>query len=94
MGQTKRLLKTRLQEHKNDIKKVSSQSVITRHRLELNHDFNWEQTKILDEECSYYKRLTSEMVHIGRQSNGLNKQSDTELLSDIYIPILNLLPTL
>jgi len=33
------------------------------------------------------------MVHIKRQHHGINKQNDTELLPDIYLPIIHSLPT-
>jgi len=44
----------------------------------------------VDNEPSYSKRLIFEMIHIKKQSE-LNKQSDTELLSDTYLPIIELL---
>jgi len=41
IGQTKRLLKTRIKEHTTDInKKNGSLSVISNHRLEHKHEFN------------------------------------------------------
>jgi len=41
VGQTKRLLKTRVKERRTDIKKSSdSLSVLSDHRLELIHDFD------------------------------------------------------
>ena len=88
VGQTKRQLKTRVSEHKADIKKASSPSVISIHRIGSNHDFDWENVKILDKEPSYVKRSISEMLFIKKQQNGLNKQSDTELLSEAYLPFL------
>jgi len=52
------MLTTRVAEHKNDInKKASKHSVITDHRLELNHEFDWENPTILDKEKFYYRRL-------------------------------------
>ena len=41
--------------------------------------------KILDKAPSYNKRLISEMVHIKTQKLGLNKQNDTESLSNYYL---------
>jgi len=92
VGQTKRQLSTRLKEHMSDIKKKNDTlSVISNHRLEYNHDMNWGEATILDKESSYVKRIVSEMVHIKKQHNGLNKQSDTDLLSDAYLPIIEIL---
>jgi len=51
VGQTSRQLKTRISEHHNYINKnITTQSVITECRLLFNHDFDWEDVKILDSE--------------------------------------------
>ncbi|KYN21863.1 hypothetical protein ALC57_05757 [Trachymyrmex cornetzi] len=89
IGQTKRKLRTRIKEHKNDYKKpMNNLSVVSRHILEFNHAMDWDNTNIVDSEQSYYKRMISEMIHIKKQKNSLNKQSDTERLPDVYIPII------
>ncbi|EZA55678.1 hypothetical protein X777_04187 [Ooceraea biroi] len=65
VGQTKRRFNTRINEHKNDIKKRSrTPSVISDHRFTFDHDFEWNDVKIIDIESSYKKRLISEMVNI------------------------------
>jgi len=91
VGQTKRLLKTRIKEHVNDIKKSGSPSVISNHRLSHNHDFDWEGIRILDNERSWNKKIVSKMIHIKRQSCDINKQSDTDLLPEIYFPVIDML---
>jgi len=50
---------------------------------------DWENVKVLDFEPKYYKRLISEMIHIKKQKNGLNLNSDTELLDESYFDILD-----
>jgi len=95
--QTKRQLRTRSYQtmrpdHVININKKSrSLSVISNHRLENNHEMNWNDVKIMDNEPFYGKKLISEMIHIKEQPYGLNKQSDTDLLSDTYLPIIELL---
>jgi len=90
VGQTKRQVKTRIKEHKNNSKLLSSKpSVITEHILEYSHSFNWDNIKILDTESNYYKRAVSEMLHIKEQANGINAQKDTELLDNAYFDILD-----
>jgi len=90
VGQTKRQLKTRLKEHKNNIKlDQSKHSVISEHITKYNHSFDWENTKIIDYESRYYKIIISEMIHIKEQKVSLNLNSDTELLDDSYFDILN-----
>jgi len=49
MGQTKRKLKTRLNEHIKNIKlDPQKHSVISDHILEHDHSFDWKSIKILD----------------------------------------------
>jgi len=56
VGQTKRKFNTRVTEHKNDINKnTGKHSVITEHRLDKNHEFDWDNPEILDKERFYYK---------------------------------------
>jgi len=48
VGQTKRQLKTRLREHKNNIRHDSKHTVVSEHIVNFNHAFNWENVQILD----------------------------------------------
>jgi len=85
----KRKLSKRV-EHKKDInKKTSNHTVITEHKLEYNHEFDWENPVILDNEKQYYKRLILEMINIKTQKNTINLQPDTALLQQPYLEILN-----
>jgi len=91
VGQTKRQLATRIREHMADInKKSGTLSVITNHRLESN-EMQWNEVLIVDSELSYSykKRLISEMIHIKKQQQLLNKQNDTDMLSNVYHPIID-----
>jgi hypothetical protein len=88
VGQTGRLLKTRINEHRNHINRNTTQtSVITDHRISLSHDFDWNGVEILDEEMILNKRLISEMIFIGKQKRALNLQTDTDLLDPIYMSL-------
>ena len=94
VGQTRRLLSTRLKEHRSHISRNTSQkSVITNHRL-MGHEFKWEEVEVLDREPVLNKRLTSEMIFIKRQKNSLNLQSDTDNLNTVYLPLLENLSTI
>jgi len=89
VGQTRRLLKTRIEEHRSHIKRITNQSsVITEHRVKYGHDFDWNNVEILDKEPHYNKRLISEMIYIKKQTNSLNLQLDTERLNSIYFNII------
>jgi len=83
-------LKTRIREHKNNIKlNQSKHSVILEHIIKFNHSFDWDNAKILDCESKFYKRITSEMIHIKEQKVNLNLNSNTELLDESYFDIIN-----
>ena len=49
VGQTKRQLQIRMKEHSNDINKKSNPSVITCHRLNTDHEFDWHGVEVMDE---------------------------------------------
>ncbi|XP_024893281.1 uncharacterized protein LOC112468378 [Temnothorax curvispinosus] len=90
VGQTKRQLKTRINEHRTNFRlDPSKHSVITEHMQNLNRSFNWNNPLILDFETNYHKRLISEMIHIKEQKNGINSNKDTELLDGSYFSILS-----
>lgn len=90
MGQTGRQLKTRISEHRNDIRRNDDNiSVITDHRINFKHDFDWDNVQILDNERFLAKRLISEMIYIRLQSNSLNLQSDTDFLHHAYSSLLS-----
>jgi len=73
VGQIKRILNTRISEHRNHIRRNSPQaSVITDHRLEFNNEFDWDNVEVLDKEINYNKRLISEMIRIKKQRESLN----------------------
>ena len=63
-------------------------NVLSKHIIENNHAINWINTKVLDTESHFYKRNTSEMLHIKSQINTLNVQLDTVLLNKIYDPLI------
>ena len=85
VGQTSRQLKTKISNHKNDINRSKpTNSVLSEHRRCHNHNFNWDKVEILDDERNYNKRLISEMINIKQQKNGINLNTDIELLSPCY----------
>ncbi|KYN35068.1 hypothetical protein ALC56_10601 [Trachymyrmex septentrionalis] len=68
--QTSRRLKTKIAEHRNHIRyNTSGRSVITDHRRQLDHEFQWDEVVILDEEPCYRRCLVSEMLNIKKQKN-------------------------
>jgi len=65
VGQTKRQLKTRTNEHVKNIRlDESKHSVVIKDMLENEHSFDWINIKIMDHETNYFKRLISELINI------------------------------
>lgn len=90
VGQTKRQLGTRLTEHRYNVRlDPSKHSVVSEHIIQFNHSFDWENVRVLDTEFSFQKRLTSEMIHIKEQKNGINLHKDSELLNVAYFEIIS-----
>ena len=53
MGETKRSLKTHIDDYKNN---KNSEFVVFNHQSEFNHEFNWKKARIIDYECDYKKK--------------------------------------
>ena len=89
IGETKRVLEKRINEHKNDINKDPfDHGVISKHRTTTSHRINWDKVQILDHEAYYDRRCISEMLYIRTSNNILNAQIDTEKAPDIYDKII------
>ena len=88
VGETKRSLGTRVHEHSRDSKNPLKDTPIFRHISELDHNFDFDNPAILDTESNYFKRITSEMIHINSQVNGINIQEDFPKLNSLYTPLL------
>jgi len=87
VGQTKRQLRTRIKEHSSDIRKKNRYpSVISKHRLSLNHNFDWHNVRIIDIERSYHKRPISEMVHIKKTTTWFKQTKWHRFTSHILSP--------
>ena len=84
-GETKRNLKTRIDEHQ---KHKNQDSVVSLHEREKLHEFNWNDVKILDREINYNKRLVSEMIHIKSDFHSINKKEDILNLNSVYFSLI------
>ena len=69
--------------------KKNSESVVCEHQLEFNHEFDWENTKIVDYVSDYREKLTSEMIHMKFNKFSINKKVEIFTLSRIYFSLLN-----
>ena len=63
MGETKRTLNIRAEEHITAIKPVSKRSDTAEHCWKYNHDFDWEHKKVLDFEKNWKTRTIKEAIY-------------------------------
>ena len=89
IDQTGRLLRTRRNEHRNNIKLSEKyHNVVSKHILEFNHDFNWDNLLISHKEKIYFKRYLAEIFFIKNEGNNcLNVITDLKN----YIPSYNVI---
>ncbi|XP_043467539.1 protein dopey homolog PFC0245c-like [Leptopilina heterotoma] len=84
VGQSKRMVGVRINEHKN-----SKDNIVAHHCDSLKHRFDFVNFAILDREDNYKKRLISEMIYINLQINPINKRDDIQNLNNYYTHFLN-----
>lgn len=92
VGQTKQFLEKRIKNHINDIKKPYLSHVpntaVVQHFHDVGHYPDFKNTKILDTQKPYRKRLTIESLHIYTQ-NTYNQRRDVENISAIFCAIID-----
>ena len=88
VGETKRALRTRINEHK---KNNNPEAVVYQHTKNFSHEFDWNNVKIIDYESNYKKRIISEMIHIKCNKHNVNKKEDVKFLNSSYVPLLRIL---
>ncbi|EZA59379.1 hypothetical protein X777_00500, partial [Ooceraea biroi] len=71
------------------MKLENNQSVVSKHRSGVNHEFDWHNVDVLHEEKHLKKREIAEMFFIKRNFYSINLQRDTENWSGIYDTVLN-----
>lgn len=91
IGQTKQLLKNRLNQHRLDCRNGNylnkDKTALATHHFDTGHNFQFDKTTILDYETNWWKRNVSEMVFI-KLHDTVNLRTDTQQLSAIYSNIL------
>lgn len=89
VGQTSQQIKKRIGQHRNDIRKSTAQCALAKHAIENSHGFNFNNTKIIDRECNYKKRLMKEMLYIKSEGHACNYRTDVDKLSTMYVNLIN-----
>ena len=90
IGQTAQNLKNRIQQHKNDVKNLSTKTGLCNHVQQTKHKIDFDNVKILEKESNIHKRLFLEFAHIVSDNDNkiLNLQTDYKKGSTIYKNVL------
>jgi hypothetical protein len=91
IGETSKKLSTRLNRHKLDIKnkeKTGPKTALVQHTLDKKHNFDLENTQVIDREIKHGKRLILEAGHI-IMNKTVNLKTDTSNISRQYYSILD-----
>ena len=76
IGQTKQYLKSRIDQHKYDIRKFQRRTGLSQHVIDNGHQVDWESVRVMKNESNDMKRCFYEMANIIREPNSLNIQAD------------------
>ena len=75
-GESKRSLKSRSDEHKRSVRNCDcDKNEIAKHCWEADHNFNWDQKKVVDRESRLIPRKIKETIHSLKNPNHINKIS-------------------
>ena len=75
-GESKRSLKSRSDEHKRSVRNCDcDENEIAKHCWEADHNFNWDQKKVIDRESRLIPRKIKETIHYLKNPNHINKIS-------------------
>ena len=86
-GESKRSLKSRSDEHKRSVRNCDcDKNEIAKHCWEADHNFNWDQKKVIDRESRLIPRKIKETIHSLKNSNRINKIF--YMLPEIWLPNL------
>ena len=86
VGETKRTLNIRAEEHITAIKSASKKSHTAEHCWKYNHDFDWKHKKVLDFEKNWKTRTIKESIYSEENEHHINGISFK--LPNIWKPIL------
>ena len=76
IGETKRTLVQRVQEHKRAVRNAdTSMNEIADHSWTKDHQFNWNEKKIIDQEKGWIARKIKETIHSIKNVKHINSTS-------------------
>ena len=93
VGQTGRLLNTRVEEHKKNLGRKCYHNVLSDYRKEYaDHDFYWNNLEIVHSESNKGKRIFMQMLYIKREgTHSINLRTDLVKYNGCYDSIISYL---
>ena len=88
IGETKRTLRVRIGEHKQAVKWEDPRNGIAVHAHQSQHAINWDGAEVKRSVSGYWKRRTTEAIHIRLSERTTNLDKDLQLPT-MWNPILN-----
>ena len=86
-SESKRSLKSRSDEHERSVRDCDiDKNEIAKHCCEANHNFNWDQKKVIDRESRLILRKIKETTHYLKNPNHIHKIS--YMFLEIWLPYL------
>ena len=85
IGETSKNLYSRIEQHKYNIRRGDTTSMIFQHVSNLNHEINWKNPKVLGKFKNAAPRKFMESCHSINIANTFNRFAE---ISDIYLPIV------
>ena len=88
IGQTSRLLEKRIYEHKRNIFSPPLQhSAFTKHSIEFDHRFDYDNVNVIDKETKLNQRILLETLHMIKQPS-VNLREETPKIQNYYATLL------
>ena len=88
IGQTSRLLEKRIYEHKrNSFLHPLQHTALTKHSLEFDHKFDFDNVKVVDREANLDRRILIETLHMIKQPS-VNLRYETPKIQEYYATLL------
>ena len=85
IGETNRNLKTRIEEHKNNIRFSNQNSLLFQHSAESNHDINFNGSRVLTKSLRNKPRKFLESCFTNLNPNSYNRSAE---IPSIYLPLI------
>ena len=75
-------------EHARSVKNKENKTALAEHATSYKNSFDFKNTKILDIENNFKKRLFLEMIYIQKENSSINYKTDIQNLSATYNNII------